>query len=58
MQVERLDIASGRRSASKTVRPIAAGVSGLSGLIASPDGAVASGYRKDASQLYVIKGLK
>ena len=58
VQVERLDVVSGRRSAWKTIRPLTAAVSGLSKLIASPDGALAYVYRRDASQLYVIKGLK
>jgi hypothetical protein len=49
---------SGRRSAWKTIRPLSAAVSGLTNLIASPDGALAYVYRADASQLYVIKGLK
>jgi eukaryotic-like serine/threonine-protein kinase len=56
--VERLDVVSGRRSAWKTIRPLSAAVSGLTTLIASPDGALAYVYRADASQLYVIKGLK
>jgi hypothetical protein len=48
-----------RRSAWKTVvRPLNAAFSGFTVLIASPDGAVAYGYSKGASQLYVIKGLK
>ena len=33
-------------------------VGGVMDLIVSPDGAVAYLYRPDASQLYVIKGLK
>jgi hypothetical protein len=58
VQIERIDVMSGRRSTWKTIRPLHPAVSGLSGLIVSPDGAVAYGYRADASQLYVIKGLK
>jgi hypothetical protein len=58
VQVDRLEVASGRRSAWKTVRPLNPAVSGLTVLIVSPDGAVAYGYSKGASQLYVIKGLK
>ncbi|MEI6667540.1 MAG: protein kinase [Acidobacteriota bacterium] len=57
-KIDRLDVASGRRSAWKTVHPLKSLVSGLSNLIVSPSGATAYGYNRDASQLYVIKGLK
>jgi eukaryotic-like serine/threonine-protein kinase len=58
VQVDRLEVASGHRSAWKTVRPLNPAVSGLTVLIVSSDGTVAYGYSKGASQLYVIKGLK
>ncbi len=58
VQVDRLEVASGTRSAWRTVRPLYAAVSGLGGLIASPDGAVVYSYSKTRSELYVIKGLK
>ena len=58
VRVDRLEVASGRRSAWKSIRPLTAAISGLASLIVSPDGAVAYGYSRNASQLYVIKGLK
>jgi hypothetical protein len=57
-QVDRLEVTSGRRSTWKTVRPLNPAVSGLGVLIVSPDGAVAYGYSRSRSELYVIKGLK
>jgi len=57
-QVDRIDVASGRRTAWKTVRPLNPAVCGAYALMVSPDGTVAYGYRADASQLYTIKGLK
>ena len=47
-----------RRAVWKTIRPLNPAVSDLMDLIVPPDGAVAYLYRADASQLYVIKGLK
>ncbi len=58
VQIDRIEIASGRRSTWKTIHPIGAAVSGINTLVVSPDGAVAYGYDKSRSELYVIKGLK
>jgi hypothetical protein len=58
VQIERLDIASGRRTPWKTVRPLKASSAGISALTVSPAGAVVIAYQREASQLYVIKGLK
>jgi hypothetical protein len=57
-KVDRLDITTGRRTTLTTIRPIEPALSGLGGVIAAPDGAIAYFYNYDASQLYVIKGLK
>jgi hypothetical protein len=57
-QVDRLDVASGARSAWKTVQPLHAAVTGLRTIMASPDGALVYGYSRTRSELYVIKGLK
>ncbi|MEJ7622827.1 MAG: protein kinase [Pyrinomonadaceae bacterium] len=57
-QVDRLDVASAKRTAWKTVHPLNPSASGIVNLIVAPDGAIAYGYRKDDSQLCVIKGLK
>ncbi len=57
-QIDQLEVASGARSAWKTVRPNFAAVAGLRTLIVSPDGAMVYDYRKNRSELYVIKGLK
>jgi hypothetical protein len=56
-QVDRLDVASGARSAWKTVRPLQAAVTGLRTIMASPDGALVYGYSRTRSELYVMKGL-
>ena len=56
--VVRLDVASGRRSPWKTIRPLNPAVSGLGGVMAAPDGAIAYGYGRSRSELYVIRGLK
>ncbi len=58
VQVDRIEVASGARSAWKTVQPMYAAVCGLGTVIASPDGALAYGYSRARSELYVIKGLK
>ena len=58
VQIDRVEVRSGRRSAWKTVRPLGPAVSGFIKLIVSPDGAIAYGYSRSRSQLYVIKGLK
>ncbi len=57
-QIDRLEVASGARSAWKTVRPNFPALAGIRTLIVSPDGAMVYGYRKNSSELYVIKGLK
>jgi hypothetical protein len=56
--VDRLDVDSGARSSWKTVHPLQPAVSGLHRIIASPDGALAYGYSRTRSELYVIKGLR
>jgi hypothetical protein len=58
VQIERLDVASGTRSAWRTVQPLYPAVSGLGELVASPDGAFVYGYSRTRSELYVIKGLR
>jgi hypothetical protein len=55
VQIDRLEVSFGRRSLLKTVHPLNVAVSGLYNVTVSPDGAVAYGYRADASQLYVIR---
>jgi hypothetical protein len=57
-KVDRLDIATGRRTPVTTIHPLVAALSGIYGVIAAPDGAITYSYSRDASQLYVIKGLK
>jgi hypothetical protein len=58
VQVDRLDVSSGRRLAWKIVHPLNAAVTGFRNLMVSPDGAVAYGYGRSRSELYLIKGLK
>jgi DNA-binding beta-propeller fold protein YncE len=58
VSVARLDITTGRRTATTTIRPIEAALSGIGDVMAATDGAIAYSYARDASQLYVIKGLK
>jgi hypothetical protein len=58
VRVDRLDVASGARSPWKTLHPAYPALSGLGRVVASPDGAVAYGYSRTRSELYVIKGLK
>jgi DNA-binding beta-propeller fold protein YncE len=58
VQVDRLDVASGTRTAWKTLHPVFAAVSGLGDVFAAPDGALVYGYSRTRSELYVIKGLK
>jgi len=57
-QVERVDVTTGRRTIVTTIRPLEAALSGFRAVFAAPDGALAYSYSRDASQLYVIKGLK
>ena len=58
VSVARLDITTGRKTAMTNIRPLEAALSGLGDVIAATDGAIAYSYSRDASQLYVIKGLK
>jgi hypothetical protein len=58
VQVDRLDVASGARSPWKTLHPAYPALSGIGTVFASPDGALAYGYSRTRSELYVIKGLK
>jgi eukaryotic-like serine/threonine-protein kinase len=57
-EVDRVDVGSGRRSLWKTIRPLQPALSGLLGISAAPDGALAYSYRRSSAQLYVIKGLQ
>jgi len=57
-KVDRIDITTGKRTPVTVIRPMQAALSGIGVVIAAPDGALAYGYSHDASQLYVIKGLK
>jgi eukaryotic-like serine/threonine-protein kinase len=57
-QVDRVDLTSGRRAAWKTLNPARPAVSGLRSVAAAPDGTIAYGYSRSASQLYLIRGLK
>jgi hypothetical protein len=57
-QVDRLEVASGRRTAWKTIRPLSPAVSGLAGVTVTPDGAIGYTYSRSRSELYVIRGLK
>ena len=56
--IDRLEVATGTRSAWKTVQPTQPALVGIGSLIVSPDGAMAYSYSKTRSELYVIKGLK
>jgi hypothetical protein len=58
VQIDRIEVATGRRVAWRTVRPVHAAVSGLGDLFVSPDGAVVYDYDTTRSELYVIKGMK
>ncbi len=57
MRVDRLDTASGRRSVWKPIHTLRPAVNAQF-VMAAPDGTIAYGYARAASQLYVIKGLK
>ena len=56
--VDRVVVTTGRRNSVTTIRPLAAALSGIRSVFAAPDGALAYSYSRDASQLYVIKGLR
>jgi hypothetical protein len=58
MQVDRVNVSNGKRTPWKTVRPAHAAVTGLSRIVASPDGHLAYSYNNQRSELYVIQGLK
>ncbi len=58
VQIDRIELASGRRSLWKVIRPVEAAVGGVNRLIVAPDGAFVYGYDRTRSELYVIKGLK
>jgi hypothetical protein len=58
MQVDRVNVSTGRRTPWKTVHPAHAAVTGLSRIIASPDGHLAYTYQNQRSELYLIQGLK
>ncbi len=57
-EVDRVDITTGNRTMVTMIKPLQAALSGINTVIAAPDGTLAYGYSHDASQLYVIKGLK
>ena len=58
MQVDRVNVLTGTRTPWKSVHTNHAAVTGLSRIIASPDGHLAYSYRNTRSELYVIHGLK
>jgi hypothetical protein len=58
LDVDLIDVESGRRSTWKTIRTLLPTISGLHSVSASPDGTLAYTYRRSSAQLYVIKGLK
>ena len=57
-RVDRLNVTTGARTHVTTIKPLEAALSGIFKVIAAPDGALGYAYARDASQLYVIKGLK
>jgi Tol biopolymer transport system component len=57
-KVDRLDVTTGTRTHVSMIKPLEAALSGIFKVIAAPDGALGYAYARDASQLYVIKGLK
>jgi hypothetical protein len=58
MQVDRVNVSTGRRTPWKTVNPTHAAVTGLGGIIASTAGHLAYTYYNQRSELYLIQGLK
>jgi hypothetical protein len=58
MQVDRVNVSTGARRPWKTVHPTRAAVTGLSRIIAAPDGNLGYTYSNQRSELYVIQGLK
>jgi hypothetical protein len=58
MQVDRVNVSTGRRTPWKTVHPAHAAVTGLRRIIASTDGQLAYTYSNHRSELYLIQGLK
>ena len=58
VKVERVDVATGRRTLYTTLQPASAAVSGLSSLFVTPAGALVYNYGRSRSALYVISGLK
>ena len=58
VKVERVDVATGRRTLYTTLQPASAAVSGLSSLFVTPGGALVYNYGRSRSALYVISGLK
>ena len=57
-QIDRVDLASGRRMPWRTIRPHYGSPGGIRRIVAAPDGTIAYDYRRDANQLFVISGLK
>ncbi|MGQ0734337.1 MAG: hypothetical protein ACT4QD_11845 [Acidobacteriota bacterium] len=58
VQVDRLDVGTGRRTAWRTITPRQAAVTGLRAVIAAPDGTLVYAYARYRTQLYVIRGLR
>ena len=58
MQVDRVNVSTGKRTPWKTVHPAHAAVTGLSRIIAAKDGQLAYTYANQRSELYLIQGLK
>jgi len=58
VKIERVDVATGRRTLYATLHTASAAVSGLAGLFVTPGGALVYNYGRSRSALYVISGLK
>jgi hypothetical protein len=58
VQVDLLQISTGRRTPWKTIRPRQAAVTGLLGITATTNGAILYGYSRTRTELYVIRGLR
>ena len=58
VEIEKLEIATGRREPFAKLKPATAAVSGLISLFVTPSGTVVYNYARVRSSVYVISGLK
>jgi hypothetical protein len=58
IRIDRVEIATGKRSVVTTVRPATAAVSGVNNLVMTPSGSIVYGYARNRSTLYVISGVR